>query len=170
MNQLKWYESAAYIRARAGQKSEPPKPWLPFLYLILITGGLFALFRVSALVRGWENPALGFWKELAIAFGIGAGVAFVLPFIMSQATAEIWTNERGLHRKSLADAKTVRVESWPWESFSHCTFETLDFEGARFPELVLHLNNGTTYAIGLDGKIPEVQFEEFLREKGKLRS
>jgi hypothetical protein len=35
--------------------------------------------------------------------------------------------------------------------------------------IVLHLNNGTTYPIGLDGKIPEVQFEEFLRGKGKFR-
>src|SRR5262249_53020371 len=52
VEQLKWHEPAAYLRARARADGGSAKPWSPIWLALLITVGLFALFRGSEFVRG----------------------------------------------------------------------------------------------------------------------
>ena len=86
MEQLKWHEPAAYLRARAQDQRGASRPWSPIWLALLITGGLFTLFRVSELVRGTPSK-MGVWAEFAIALGCGVVFGFVVPFLGSRASA-----------------------------------------------------------------------------------
>lgn len=162
---LKWNEPAKYLRALARQQRGPPRWRSAHWAMGLITAGLFLLFRSVAFFRG-EHPQVGLWGGMALAAGIGAAFAYLLPWIVTQATTEVWTNRRGLHRKGLAGPNRVRIESWPWEALAGYRFEAIDLNDGRYGTLVLRLRDGATVRLGLDGRYSREQIGEFLGSKG----
>jgi hypothetical protein len=161
MKHLKWNESASYMWARARHYSGPPKWWYLHMLAAGTAGGLFVLGQIAKWFRGGKSQ-MTIWTEITICLGVGFVFGYWAPILSMFASCRVWTNDRGLHRKSL-EVGHVTVETWPWERIAGYQIDRVIYNGKGFDELRVKLTNGGEVRIGLDGQQLKSQFAEVFR-------